>query len=70
MSTSPRRPAFDPLITRQYDPSRIQKESLVAAYYQLIPISSRRLGSPRSRPGECGRAEVRVGKSRPSAAGA
>ena len=70
MSSFPRRPASDPLITRQYDPSRIQKHSLASAYGRLIPISSRHLGSPRDRPGEGGRAEVRVGKSRPSAAGA
>ena len=70
MSTSPRRPASDPLITRQYDPSRMQHNSLITAYERLLSMFSHRPGSPRSRSGECGRAEVQVNKPRPSVAGA
>lgn len=70
MSTSPRRPVSDPLVTRQYDPSRMHNESLASAYDRLFPIISRRFGSPRSHSVESGRAEIQVGKSKSSVAGA
>jgi hypothetical protein len=70
MITSSRRPAPDPLITRQYDPSRLQKEPLSCAYQLLIPIISRRLSSHRCRPGDPGEVDTRVGDPRPSVAGA
>jgi hypothetical protein len=70
MSTSPRSPVSDPLVTRRYDPSRIHKESIVSAYDRLLPIISRRLGPPQSHSGESGRAETQVGKPKSSVVGA
>jgi hypothetical protein len=70
MSTSPRRPAPDPLISRQYEPSRLQSDSLISAYGLVVPVVSRRLGPPGRRPGELGGARTRGGDLRPSAAGA
>jgi hypothetical protein len=70
MSTSPRRPGRDPLISRQYEPSRLQYDSLISAYALVIPAISRRLGPPARHPGEPGGARGRGGHLRPSAAGA
>ncbi len=70
MSTPARKPALDPLISRQYEPSRLQDHTLICTYALLIPIASRRFGSPRSQSGEPGRAEAWVGDSRPRVAGA
>jgi hypothetical protein len=33
MSISPRRPKRNPLISRRYEPSRLQHDSLVSAYF-------------------------------------
>jgi hypothetical protein len=70
MSSSPRRPVPDPLIIRQYEPSRLQNHSMTCAFERLIPIISRRLGSPRTRPGDPAGANARDGERRPSVAGA
>jgi hypothetical protein len=70
MSTSPRRPPPAPLIRRQYEPSRIQHDSLISAYLLVAPNVSRRLGSPARRPGEVGRTDAPSGRSRTSVVGA
>jgi hypothetical protein len=69
MSTSPRRPAFGPLINRQYEPSRLQCDSLMSAYSLVIPAVSRRLGQLARRPGEHDGVRMRSGELRPSASG-
>jgi hypothetical protein len=70
MSTFPRRPSPSPLISRQYEPSRLQYDSLISAYLLVMPDVSRRLGSPARRPGEPGRADAPGGHSRHSVVGA
>jgi hypothetical protein len=70
MSTSPRRPPPAPLINRQYEPSRLQCNSLIAVYSLVIPEASRQLGSPARRPGEPDCADATGGYSRPSIVGA
>jgi hypothetical protein len=70
MSTSPRRPPPAPLISRQYEPSRLQYDSLIVVYSLVIPEASRQLGSPARRPGESDRADAASGYSRPSVVGA
>jgi hypothetical protein len=70
MRSSPRRPVHDPLIRRQYEPSRLHSHTIISTYSLLIPIASRRPGSPRSRPGEPGKPEAWVEDSRPEVAGA
>jgi hypothetical protein len=70
MSTSPKRPVSDPLITRHYEPSRLQYQSLTCAYERVTPIASRRPGSPRCRAGDPSRAGASVAHLSPSIAGA
>ena len=70
MSTSPRRPPLAPLISRRYEPSRLQYDSLISAYLLVTPDVSRRLGSPARRPGKAGRTDAPSGRSRPSVVGA
>ena len=70
MSPSPRRPVPDPLIRRQFEPSRLRGHTLIFTYSLLIPIASGRPGSPRSRPGEPGKHEAWVQDPRPNVAGA
>ena len=43
MKRSPRRPVFDPHVTRSYQRSRFQSDLLVTAYESLLPILSRPL---------------------------
>lgn len=49
MITSPRRPALRPPVIRHFEFSRLQEQSLAAAYQALIPVVSRHPGRPRSR---------------------
>jgi hypothetical protein len=70
MSTSPRRTPPTPLISRQYEPSRLQTDSLTPAYLLVIPGVARRLGAPARRCGEPGRADAPGGHSRSSVVGA
>ena len=70
MSVSPRRPARDPLISRQYEPSRIQFDSLVSAYASVLPGVSCRLGASDRRLGEPDRANAPGGRLRSSVVGA
>ncbi len=70
MSTSPRRPPPVPLISRQYEPSRLQYDSLISAYLLLMTDVSRPLGAPARRSDETGRADAPGGHSRPSVLGA
>jgi hypothetical protein len=58
MSMSPRRPARNPLISRRYEPSRLQHDSLVSVYASLLPSISRHLGKPAGHPGVCDGAEI------------
>ena len=70
MSKSPRRLTPDPLISRQYEPSRLQLSSLISAYALAMPIISRRLSPARGRSSEPGGADARVSEPRSSIAGA
>ncbi len=70
MSTPARKPALDPLISRQYEPSRLQHTSLRSAYVLIIPAVSRRLGPSARRRSEPGSARARGGDLRHSAGGA
>ena len=69
MSTSPSRPDTEPLIGRQYEPSRLQNDSIISAYALVIPPVSRRLGPPGAVPANPA-TPGRGGDLRPSAAGA
>jgi hypothetical protein len=69
MSTTPRRSAPASLIRRRYEPSRIQRDSLISAYAIVIPVVSR-LAPPTRRLGEPDGARAQGGNLRPSAAGA
>jgi hypothetical protein len=70
MSMSPRRPARNPLISRRYEPSRLQHDSLVSAYASVLPIISRLLGAPAARPRACDRVEAPRGPLKSSVGGA
>jgi hypothetical protein len=69
MNTSPRLMP-SPRVTRQYQPSRLQDQSLIGAYERVIPIVARRRAAATHCPCDPRRAAVRVGPSRSSAAGA
>jgi hypothetical protein len=49
MSTSPRRSAFRPPVIRHFVFTRLQEQSIAAAYQALIPVVSRQPVRPRSR---------------------
>jgi hypothetical protein len=49
MITSPRRSVLSPPITRHFEFTRFQNQSIALAYQALIPVVSRHLGRPRSR---------------------
>jgi hypothetical protein len=49
MITSPRRSAFRPPVIRHFVFTRLQEQSIAAAYRALIPAVSRYPGRPRSR---------------------
>ncbi len=49
MITSQRRPALSPPITRDFEPTRIHRQSLANAYQVLMPDISRQPGWPRPR---------------------
>jgi hypothetical protein len=70
MSMSPRRPARNPLISRRYEPSRLQSDSLVSAYASVLPSISRQLGSPAGRPGAGDGVEAPRGPLKSSVGGA
>lgn len=70
MSISPRRPARNLLISRRYEPSRLQHDSLVSAYSSLLPTISRRLGISPGHPGMPGHVEPRRGPLKSSVGGA
>src|SRR3954447_9705787 len=69
MSTSTRRPAHDPPVGRRFEPSRLQRHSIISAYHFVVPVVSRRLAPPVRHPGEPGDLRAQGGKPRPSAAG-
>jgi len=50
MITSPRRPTLSPPVTRHFEFTRLQSQSIALAYQVLIPVDSRRRERPRSRP--------------------
>jgi hypothetical protein len=70
MNTSPSRPVPGPPITRRYEPSRLQCQTLTNAYQRVIPIVSRRPGSPTCRAGDPIRADAWVGHPGSKVAGA
>jgi hypothetical protein len=70
MSTSPRRPPPAPPISRRYEPSRLQYDSLISAYLIVMPDVARRLGSPALRSDERAWSDAPGGHSRPSVVGA
>ena len=49
MITYPRRSVLTPPITRHFEFTRSQNQSIALAYQALIPVVSRHLGRPRSR---------------------
>ena len=51
MITSSRRPTFSPPVTRHFESTRLQIQLIALAYQALIPLVSRPLEPPRSRPG-------------------
>ena len=66
MSTSTRRPAHDHPVGRRFEPSRLQRHSVISAYHLVVPVVSRRLAPPVRYPGDL---RAQGGKLRPSAAG-
>ena len=48
MITSPRRSVLSPIVTRQFEFTRFQDQSIAVAYQALVPVVSRHLGRPRS----------------------
>jgi hypothetical protein len=70
MSTSPKRSPPAPLLSRQYEPSRLQYDSLISAYSLVMPDVSRHLGAPARRSDEPDWADAPGGHSRPSVVGA
>jgi hypothetical protein len=70
MSISPRRPPRHPLISRRFEPSRLQHDSLVSAYSSLLPTISRRLGISPGHPGRPERVKARRGPLKSSVGGA
>ena len=48
MITSPRRTNLRPPVIRHYVFTRLQEQSIAAAYQALIPVVSRHAGRPRS----------------------
>jgi hypothetical protein len=52
MITSPRRSALCPPVIRHFVFTRLQEQSIAAAYQALIPVVSRHTGRPRSRAGD------------------
>ena len=49
MITYPRRSVLSPLVTRHFEFTRFQDQSIAVAYQALVPVVSRHLGQPRSR---------------------
>jgi hypothetical protein len=70
MSISPSRPARNPLISRRFEPSRLQHDSLVSAYSSLWPTISRRLGISAAHPARLEGLESRRGPLKSSVGGA
>jgi len=70
MSTSMRRPAYDPPVGRRFEPSRLQPDAIKSAYHLAVPAVSRRLAPPVRYSGEPGDLRAQGGALRPSAAGA
>jgi hypothetical protein len=52
MITSPRGAALRPTVIRNFVFTRLQEQSIAAAYQALIPVISRHPGQPRSRSGD------------------
>jgi hypothetical protein len=52
MITSPRRFALCPPVIRHFVFTRLQEQSIAAAYQALIPVVSRNMRRPRSRSGD------------------
>jgi hypothetical protein len=70
MTTPPRRQAIHPLISRQFEFSRLQAESIISAYKILIPVPSGHGESPRRGRFPLSNPAARPGVSRSSAVGA
>jgi hypothetical protein len=69
MITSQRCFALSPPITRDFEPTRIHKQSVEHAYKILIPVVSRHSGRPRSRTDDT-KAEAAIQGLRSKAEGA
>ena len=48
MTSSPRRTALSPPVTRHFEFSRLQDQLIARAYQVLVPVASRPLERPRS----------------------
>ena len=70
MSTSLPRPSLRPPVTRRFESTRLQNQSLALAYESLIPVISRRPARPRNRPGADGQVKATIPGLRSKAEGA
>jgi hypothetical protein len=70
MMTSSRKRALGHAVTRHFEVSRLQEQSIACAYEALIPVVARRHQGSRKPQGDLPRATVRTECPRSSAAGA
>jgi hypothetical protein len=70
MNTPPRRLPSPPPISRRYEPSRLQSDSLIVVYSLVIKDAFHRPRSYGRRPGELDRADGAIGHRRPLIVGA
>jgi hypothetical protein len=70
MITSSRRRVLSTAVTRHFEVSRLQEQSIACAYESLIPVVSSRPQSPRKQQGDLPRATIRTDGPQSSTAGA
>ena len=70
MITSPRRSTLSPPVTRHFEFTRLQDQLIALAYQALIPVVSRHLERPRSRPNDNEPANTTIQGLRSKAGGA
>ena len=70
MMTTSRRLALSVAVTRHFEVSRLQEQSIACAYEALLPVVTRRPQRPRQQRVDLPRATIRTECPRPSAAGA
>jgi hypothetical protein len=70
MIASPRRRSLSPCVTRHFEFTRLQDQSIAIAYHTLIPVVSGPLERLRSRCGQDGPAAAMIQSLRTKAGGA